>query len=130
MEQVEQVERARLLIVDDHRANVKLLESILRRAGFTEVRGTTDPTQALPIFLEFSPDIVLLDLHMPGIDGYTLLERLGPLSPEEAPVPVVILTADATPEAKQRAFSGGARDFRGKPFDSAEVVLRIRNLLQ
>ncbi len=130
MDQVERIEQARVLIVDDHRANVLLLESILRRSGFTTVRGTTDPAQAVPLFLEMAPDIVLLDLHMPGIDGYTLLARLRVLSPVTAPVPVVVLTADATAEAKQRVLSGGAKDFLTKPFDSAEVVLRIRNLLE
>ncbi|HEU5318403.1 MAG TPA: response regulator, partial [Chloroflexota bacterium] len=127
---MEHPERARVLIVDDHRANVLLLESILRRAGFSALRGTTDPAQALPIFLEFAPDIVLLDLHMPGIDGYTLLERIRSLTQNTAPVPVIVLTADATPEAKQRVLAGGAKDFLNKPFDQAEVVLRIRNHLE
>lgn len=121
---------ARILIVDDENANVLLLLRVLQRAGFRELKSATDPRHVLPIFTEFKPDLVLLDLHMPHLDGYAVMEQLrSRIAPSEY-LPILVLTADATTAAKQRALSGGARDFLTKPLDATEVVLRIRNLLE
>jgi len=122
---------ARILIVDDQEANVRLLEGILRRAeGYTNIRSTTDPREVLRHYAEFWPDLILLDLHMPHVDGFEVMDALRPFVPAGAYLPILVLTADVTPEAKQRALSGGARDFLTKPFDATEVGLRIRNLLE
>lgn len=121
---------ARILIVDDQEANLKLLERLLTRAGYRSITTTTDPRQALPLFLTQQPDIVLLDLHMPHLDGFGVLEQLRPRMKEKLYLPILVLTADATQEAKQRALSLGARDFLTKPFDHQEVLLRIANLLE
>ncbi len=121
---------ARILIVDDQEANVRLLERILQQAGYANLKGITDPRLVLPLFAGFRPDLILLDLHMPHADGFAVMEELRPRIPEDAYLPILVLTADITPEAKQRALSGGARDFLTKPFDATEVILRIRNLLQ
>jgi signal transduction histidine kinase len=120
---------ARVLIVDDEAANVQLLDRILRHHGITDVLGLTDSREAQAAVETFRPDVILLDLLMPNLDGFALLERLGPRLREEA-VPVLVLTADATPETRDRALSSGAKDFVTKPFDPGEVVLRIQNLLE
>jgi putative two-component system response regulator len=121
---------ARILIVDDHDPNLRLLEAILRRAGYTHLRSLTDSREVLPQFVEFQPDLILLDLHMQHHDGFAVMAGLGPLIPPGSYVPVLVLTSDITTEAKQRALAGGAKDFLTKPFDSVEVVLRSQNLLE
>ena len=118
-----------VLIVDDEAANVALLEAILHRAGYVSVRGTTDSRQVSRLVSEAGPDLILLDLSMPFIDGYTVLEQLRASQPEGTFLPVVILTADVTPQARRRALAAGANDFLTKPFDNDEVLLRCKNLL-
>jgi putative two-component system response regulator len=121
--------RARILIVDDQEPNVTLLERLLDVADFTNVVSTTDSSQAVPLCAELEPDLVLLDLHMPAPDGFEVLGMLDPWIRGSARLPVVVLTADVTSEAKRRALALGARDFLTKPFDVSEVVLRIENHL-
>jgi putative two-component system response regulator len=121
---------ARILIVDDEEQNIRLLARILERAGYENVAATTNPEDTLAIQAQFKPDLVLLDLHMRGKDGFEVLRDL--LSPERGGehLPVIMLTADDTADMKRRALALGAKDFVGKPFDSAEVLLRIKNLLE
>lgn len=126
----ETLRTARILIVDDQEANVSLLKAILSRAGYSSVASTTDPREVLALCVEFEPDLILLDLHMPHLDGFEVMQQLGPHIIEQGYLPTVMLTADITPEAKQQALSRGARDFLTKPFDATEVMLRIRNLLE
>jgi putative two-component system response regulator len=123
-------QNAKILIVDDQETNIELLERILRRAGYSEIRSTDSPRLAIPIYHEFQPDIILLDLHMPDMDGRQLLQLLTPLIPKTMFLPIVILTADVTPKARREALLLGANDFLTKPLDSVEVLLRMRNLLQ
>ncbi|MGQ0549738.1 MAG: HD domain-containing phosphohydrolase [Armatimonadota bacterium] len=121
--------KAHIMIVDDQEANVRLLERILQQAGFDKVKSTTDPRLALSLFAGFQPDLVLLDLHMPNVDGFQIMEELRHRI-EGTYLPILVLTADITPEVKQRALAGGAKDFLTKPVDAIEVVLRIRNLIE
>ena len=121
---------ARVLIIDDQQANVRLLELLLQRAEYTHVLGTTDPSQIYALMDEFQPDLVLVDLHMPQLDGFAVLGYLQQRISAPAYLPVLVLTADITPAAKQRALRLGAKDFLSKPFDTTEVLLRIENLLQ
>ena len=123
-------DRARLLVVDDEQANVRLLERMLARAGYTDVASTTDPTQVLPLFERFDPDLVLLDLGMPQLDGYQVMAQLRQAVPEGSYLPILVLTAETSAEARQQALSAGAKDFLLKPFDLTEVLLRIANLLE
>ncbi len=122
--------QARILVVDDQAANVLLLKKILARAGYTNIEQTTDAREVTRLYVEFGPDLILLDLHMPHIEGLDLLEQLNSLIPEDTFLPILVLTADATPAARQSALSAGAKDFLTKPFDATEVMLRIRNLIQ
>jgi EAL domain-containing protein (putative c-di-GMP-specific phosphodiesterase class I)/ActR/RegA family two-component response regulator len=122
--------RARVLIVDDRDANVLLLEAILESEGVGCIEGLTDPIVAVDRCLEFRPDVLLLDLHMPGMDGLAVLKELRERLAPDVFLPVVVLTADATPVARERALEAGAKDFLTKPIDHTEVVLRLRNLLE
>ncbi|MCR8656149.1 HD domain-containing phosphohydrolase [Paenibacillus endoradicis] len=124
------IKNAKFLIVDDQDYNVSLLERILRRAGYLNVSSTTEPQQLEALYNEFQPDIILLDLHMPEMDGFTALNQLKRLKKEGDYLPVLILTADVTQESRQKALHEGANDFLTKPFDRTEVMLRIQNLLR
>ena len=122
--------KAKILIVDDEQANVRLLERILELIGATRVKHTTDSREAVALFLDFRPDLVLLDLHMPNVTGFDIMEQIKALTTSENPVPVLVLTADVTTKTKHRALAAGAKDFLTKPLDQSEVLLRIRNLLE
>jgi response regulator RpfG family c-di-GMP phosphodiesterase len=126
----ERVAHSRILVVDDEEANVRLLEKILARAGYDQVHGLTDPTEIPERIAEFPPDLILLDLHMPRVDGFAVLDALRRHVRSDAYLPVLVLTADVSPDAKRRALSLGAKDFLTKPFDVEEVVLRVRNMLE
>jgi EAL domain-containing protein (putative c-di-GMP-specific phosphodiesterase class I)/AmiR/NasT family two-component response regulator len=120
---------ARVLIVDDIHSNVLLLTKILRGAGAQQVHGFTDPFEALSAYRDLEPDAVLLDLHMPGMDGIELIGRLRAGTSPDGFVPLVVLTGDVSAAAKRRVLEAGANDFLVKPFDNLEVVLRVQNLL-
>ncbi|MEQ1861560.1 MAG: response regulator [Chthoniobacteraceae bacterium] len=122
--------KARVLIVDDEPSNVRLLERILELNGEPSIRSTTDSRETLSILLEFEPDIVLLDLHMPHLDGFGVMELLKSAIAPDTYLPILVLTADITAETKRRAFLAGAQDFLTKPLDHSEVVLRMKNLLE
>jgi len=119
----------RLLIVDDNAANVALLEQLLQDAGYTNVRSTRDARDAPKLCADWQPDLVLLDLHMPHLSGFQVLAAIADQPREPVNLPVLVLTADATPDARHRALLQGARDFATKPLDHTEVLLRVRNLL-
>src|SRR6266540_4242078 len=114
--------KANILIVDDEETNVLLLQRILQRAGYESITTTTDPTRVRTIHHEFQPDIIILDLMMPHMDGFEVMEELSRHIPEGTYLPILVLTADSTPEARRRALSMGARDFLLKPFDQNEAL--------
>lgn len=124
----EHQQRARLLIVDDQAANVKLLERHLAAAGFRNVMSTTDPRQVESIYQQEPVDLVLLDIRMPHMDGYQVMELLRRLAGNEY-LPILILTAQTDPDTKLKALQMGANDFLTKPFDNVEVLLRVKNML-
>lgn len=121
---------SKILIVDDADANLRLLEDLLAREGFHQVISTADSTRAIDLFKAFQPDLILLDLMMPELDGYALLEILSRHIPKDEYLPVLVLTADATIAAKRKALALGAKDFLTKPFDTIEAMLRVWNLLE
>jgi putative two-component system response regulator len=125
----ETLKKAKILIVDDGEANVALLEDMLREAGYTELIGTTNSSDVVALCAAKPPDLILLDLHMPHPDGYEVMELLAPWIGVRW-FPILVLTADITSAARERALSSGARDFVTKPFDRTEVLLRIKNLLE
>jgi signal transduction histidine kinase len=120
---------ARILIVDDQEHNVRLLEEILREACYINLASSTDARQVHSLVKRFRPHLILLDLTMPHLDGFQVMEQLKPAMPEAGYVPILVLTADMSQEGKRRALRAGAADFLTKPFDAVEVLLRIENLL-
>jgi signal transduction histidine kinase len=124
------IHACRIFIIDDEEPNVLLLERVLTRAGFQNFISTTDSGEAIALFAEFQPDLVLTDWLMPGVDGCAVIEQLRAMTATNDYLPIVVLTADITPQAKKRALIAGATDFLTKPFDQIEVLLRIQNLLQ
>jgi putative two-component system response regulator len=124
------VSDARLLVVDDEPANVRLLERLLARWGFGNVVTTTDSAEVVALYERVQPDLLVLDLQMPSPDGFELMELLADEIHGPTHLPVLVVTADATPDVKRMALASGARDFLTKPFDPTEVELRIRNLLE
>jgi len=121
---------ARILMVDDEESNLELLKRILEPAGFENLEDTADPFQVATLFRQRRPDLVLLDIAMPGKDGFEVLAEIQAQLGEEEYLPVLILTSDHSPETKRRSLSAGAQDFLTKPLSPAEVRLRVRNLLE
>jgi putative two-component system response regulator len=121
--------RARILIIDDEITNIQLLRRLLERAGFTRIATTCDPRDARTLYVEFRPDLILLDLHMPHMDGLAVMQELNQIA-EATYLPILILTGDVSPEARRDALSRGAKDFLHKPFSPDEVLLRINTLLE
>lgn len=121
--------QARILIVDDEPANVSLLEAVLTGAGYTGVHATQSPEEAVTLHSRERFDLVLLDLRMPDLDGFGVMERLLPLHQDDY-LPVIVLTAQSDRDTRRRALAMGARDFILKPFSVEEVLLRVRNQLE
>jgi putative two-component system response regulator len=121
---------SRVLIVDDEPANALLLESMLAQHAGLEIKSVNDSQRAEYEFLEFEPDLVLLDLHMPEPDGLEILRRLRSARTSLGYLPVIVLSADSSRLARNSALGLGADEFLLKPFDAAEVLLRVRNLLR
>ena len=118
---------ARILIVDDQAANVQLLERLLRDAGYVNIASMLDPLQVCAQHRENAYDLILLDLQMPGMDGFQVMQALQAENVDST-LPVIVLTAQ--PGHKLRALQAGARDFISKPFDLVEVRTRIHNMLE
>jgi two-component system sensor histidine kinase/response regulator len=123
------LKNANILIVDDQIANIEVLTGLLIRQKYKNVHFTIDPREVVQLYKSFKPDLILLDLSMPFLTGFEVMEKLKEITPENTFLPILVLTADVTVESKQHALSVGASDFLTKPFDLLEVVLRIKNLL-
>ena len=121
---------ATVLIVDDDPSNVALLERVLGDAGASGLHGLTDAREVVSRCLELRPDLVLLDLHMPHMDGFEVLAALQAALPADVFLPVLVLTGDASATARKAVLDAGAKDFLTKPFDHVETVLRVCNLLE
>ncbi len=126
----EQVLGSRILIVDDEDANLRLLEDLLAREGFHQVVATSEPQRVTDLVRAFEPDLILLDLKMPQMDGYAVLEALGRILGPYDFLPVIVLTADPSRSARHRALGLGAKDYLTKPFDPFEVALRVWNAIE
>jgi len=118
---------ASILVVDDQEANVALLEQMLRGAGYTSIASTMDPREVCGLHRQHRYALIVLDLQMPRMDGFQVMEGLKDIEKEDY-LPVLVITAQ--PGHKLRALEAGAKDFIGKPFDLAEVRTRVRNMLE
>jgi putative two-component system response regulator len=123
------LKQLRILAIDDAEINLKLLRRLLAAEGYEHVETSTDPGRARELCDSFGPDLLLLDLHMPGHDGFDVLTSLGDTI-ASGRLQVLVLTGDVTIAARRRALGLGARDFLMKPLDQVEVLLRVRNLLE
>ena len=120
--------KMKLLAIDDEQLNLEVLSAMLADTGYTRVRTLNDPREVLSVCSDFEPDLILLDLIMPGFDGFEVLSALREGYDET--IPVIMLTGDTSEETRRRALRAGATDFLVKPFDRLEMLLRIGNLLQ
>lgn len=118
---------AKILIVDDHQANIQLLEQLLQGVGYLAISSTMDPCTVHELHRQHRYDLILLDLHMPGMDGFQVMAGLKELEPDDY-LPVLVISAHH--EHKLRALGLGAKDFINKPFDLFEVKVRIHNMLE
>jgi adenylate cyclase len=118
---------AKVLIVDDQEAHVLLLERMLRGAGYTSIQSTMDPREVCELHRQNHYAAILLDLKMPGMDGFKVMDDLKAIE-TDFNLPVLVLTAE--PGEKLRALRAGARDFVSKPLDLAEVLMRVHNMIE
>ena len=121
--------KAKILIVDDEERNISLLEDILDSEGYTNFKSILDSRKALAMYKEFQPDLVLLDINMPHLDGFQVMKQLQEIE-KDSYAPILVLTAQSARNVRLNALSAGARDFIEKPFDITEVVHRITNMLE
>lgn len=119
---------SRIVIVDDTPVNVLLLQTMLEEDGYESIDSYTDPVAAVAAIVESPPDLVLLDIRMPFLDGHQVMARLA--SEVKEYLPIIVLTAQTDEETRIKALAGGAKDFLSKPFDQEEVLHRIRNTLE
>lgn len=129
MQTGDNVQAGRLLLVDDNRENLQLLSKILRNDGYENIDCTDNPTEVRQLYREGQHDLVLLDIHMPVLNGFEVMAQLQEDYPNDY-LPILMLTADHTKEAKLKALSNGAKDFINKPFERFEILLRVRNILE
>ncbi len=123
------LKNAKILIVDDFPSNVEILEELLEIEGYENVKSTNDSREVIGLYESYKPDIILLDLSMPYLTGFDVLEQLKLVEKTHSFLPVIVLTANDSNEAKIKSLSYGANDFLAKPFDLMEVALRIKNML-
>lgn len=122
------LDESRILIVDDEPTNLKLLEKLLGSQGYTQLTSIDDAREVLAAYRRQRPDLILLDINMPHLDGYQVMEQLRDLDDPLLP-PIVVLTAEHGRGNLLKALAAGARDYLSKPFDRTELLMRVRNLL-
>ncbi len=126
----DEILKSNILIVDDNLANVALLEHLLEDAGYDECTSTTDPRTVSSLCAQEEFDLILLDIHMPHMSGFEVMEVLAKRFPADHYLPILVLTAQLDQETRQKALALGAKDFLTKPFEHWEALLRIRNQLE
>jgi len=125
----DEILKARILMVDDEVTNIAVLETVLKQAKYTSISSTTDSREAASLYQKLKPDLVLLDLRMPHVDGFEVIEQIKEIEADSY-APILVLTAESDPATRLKALQVGARDFLSKPLDLSEVLCRIRNILE
>ncbi|MBF0274840.1 MAG: response regulator [Nitrospinae bacterium] len=125
----EDILNGRILIVDDLDSNVKLLERSIESAGYGSFISTTDPIEVVDLYQSFEPDLLILDINMPEMDGFEVMKALKDISNDDY-LPILVLTAQTDRETRIKALKAGAKDFITKPFDKVELLNRINNMLE
>ena len=121
---------AKILVIDDTEQNLNLARQVLNMAGYTDVRILQDPRLAVDAITINGPDLVLLDLHMPYMDGYEVMEKVQKRMAPDSFLPILVCSSDTSAEARERALKLGANDFIVKPYDKTEMLLRVRNFIR
>jgi putative two-component system response regulator len=124
----EKIFAAKILAIDDNILNLQILKKILSNAGFVNITTTTDPTRAVALYKELQPELILLDLNMPKMDGFAVMVQLSILNPDDY-LPILVLTAEDE-NIRFKALQSGAKDFLHKPYEHMDVLLRSRNIIE
>ncbi|HEX8550810.1 MAG TPA: response regulator, partial [Abditibacteriaceae bacterium] len=127
---LDDIHHAKILIVDDDPVNIELFKSVMHSGEFTNYVTTEDPRGVIALFVEFEPDLVILDLNMPHISGFELLGMMQPFIAEADYLPILIITAEHGFDSRRRALSEGASDLMTKPFLPDDLLIRITNMLR
>jgi putative two-component system response regulator len=120
---------AKILIIDDEQERITLLNELLALGGFHNTKGLADSRHAWKVFMDYRPDLVVLDLHMAHLNGFDILRHLDGLIDQRDYLPILVMTGDASRETREQALASGAMDFIAKPFNVSEILLRVKNLL-
>ena len=123
------IEEGKILIIDDEPGNVKIFERVLKGAGFSNITSITEPLKAVEIYQKIKPDLVLLDIKMPDMDGFEVMAALKKVEIESY-LPILVLTAQRDQSTRLRALESGAKDFISKPFEMTEAISRVKNMLE
>jgi len=129
MIQDQDIFNARILIVDDSQRNITLLETMLSDAGYTSFVSIKDPRKTTSLYTSFKPDLIILDINMPDMDGFQVMKMLQTMNKDDY-VPVLVITAQQDKSTRLKSLQSGAKDFLTKPFDLTETLMRIRNMLE
>lgn len=124
----EKIFAARVLIIDDNNLDIQILHKTLTNAGFINISSTTDPTHAIKLYKELHPDLIMLDLNMPKMDGFAIMAQLTMLNPDDY-LPILIVTGEDE-SVRFKALSSGAKDFLHKPHQHMDVLLKSRNIIE
>jgi putative two-component system response regulator len=122
------LDQIRILIVDDDAQHVQLLRRALERNGYTKIESSSDSRRVVDIIFQWLPDVIVLDVHMPHLDGFGVLNELQRESTARVPPAVIVVSADDSPQTRRAMLSNGASDYVSRPYDSTELALRIRRL--
>ncbi|MDP9099994.1 MAG: response regulator, partial [Verrucomicrobiota bacterium] len=120
----------KILIIDDEETHVRFLTTLLAKRGDTQIEAVIDPRKSLRGYEEALPDLIILDLLMPGVGGMQVLSELRTAISPESYVPIIVVTSDLSPDVRREALASGANDFVVKPYDSSELLSRVGNLLE
>lgn len=124
------LKNAKILLIDDQQANIDILQDFLEMQGYTNIETTNDPRKVAKLIIDLEPDIILLDLQMPYLSGFDIMEQMKSIVQPSTYLPILVLTADVTLETKRKALLSGASDFLSKPFDLIELKARVNTHLQ
>jgi len=124
----EKIFAAQILAIDDNILNIQILKKILTNAGFINITTTIDPTKAVSLYKEIQPDLILLDINMPIMDGFAIMQQLSIIDPDSY-LPILVLTAEEE-QIRFKALQSGAKDFLHKPYEHLDVLLKSRNIIE
>ena len=125
-----EIRSAKILVVDDEPHVLTIIEAALKSGGYANVSGTTRSADVVELYRTRAPDLIILDMNMPGVHGMDILEELHTVVPDEEYLPILVVTGDKDVDRKLSALAWGAKDFLAKPFEVPELLLRVRMLLE